>query len=101
MSWQSKVLGLVKKYGEGAKFAAKTILSEAIPGSPVILALAESAFDAAQKTAQDDWEINLEKQVKTTAENQARLEQMLDILSTDLQSYVSSVGVPQENWTVG
>ena len=46
-----------------------------------MIALVEMAFDAAEKTAQDDWEINISRRVETTAENQERIEQMLDILS--------------------
>jgi hypothetical protein len=91
MSWQNKVLCLVKKYGAPAKFAASTILNAVIPGSPVVIALVEQAFGAVEKTAQDDWELNLSKQVQTTAENQARLEQMLDILGSDLQHLFAQV----------
>ena len=85
MSWQSKVLGLCKKYGSSAKFAATTILGAVVPGSPAVISLVEQAFDAAQKSGQDDWEINVAKQLQTTADNQARLEQMLDVLGGDLQ----------------
>jgi hypothetical protein len=85
MSWQSRVLGLVKNYGAPAKFAASVILNAVIPGSPAVIALIEQAFNTAEKTAQDDWEVGLSKQVQTTAENQARLEQMLDILGGKLQ----------------
>lgn len=84
MSWQNKVLGLVKKYGAPAKFAATTLLNAVIPGSPAVVSLVEKAFDAAQKTAHDRWELDLAKQLQTTAENQARLEELLDILNGEL-----------------
>ncbi len=85
MAWQSKVLELCKKYGGAAKFAAKTILGAVIPGSPAVIDLVEQAFDAAQKSAQDEWEMNLSKSIQTTAENQVRLEEMLDVLGGELQ----------------
>ena len=91
MSWQSKVLGLVKKYGSPAKFAASTILNAVIPGSPFVIALVEEAFDSVQKTAQDDWESNLSKQMKTSADNQTRLEQVLEILGGDLKHLFAKV----------
>jgi hypothetical protein len=91
MSWQSKVLGLCKKYGSSAKFAASTLLGAVLPGSPAVISLVEMAFDAAQQSGQDVWEINVAKQLQTTAENQARLEQLLDVLSGDLQKYIAKI----------
>lgn len=91
MGWQSKVLELVKKYGAPAKFAASTILNAVIPGSPAVIALVEKAFDSAEKTAQDDWELNLAKQLEATAENQVRLDQMLGILSGELRQLFEQV----------
>lgn len=91
MGWQKKVLELVKTYGAPAKFAASTILSAVIPGSPAVIALVEKAFDTAEKTAQDDWELNLAKQLEATTENQVRLDQMLGILSSDLRQLFEQV----------
>lgn len=91
MSWQSKVLGLVKKYGAPAKFAATTLLNAVVPGSPAVVSLVEKAFDTAQKTAHDQWELDLSKQLQTTAENQARLEELLELLGGDLQNLFERV----------
>jgi RNase P subunit RPR2 len=51
----------------------------------------EKAFDTAQKTAHDQWELDLSKQVQTTAENQARLEELLDVLGGELQNLFERV----------
>lgn len=91
MNWQSKVLGLVKRYGAPAKFAATTLLNAIIPGSPAVVSFVEKAFDTAQKTAHDQWELDLSKQVQTTAENQARLEELLDVLGGELQNLFERV----------
>lgn len=91
MSWQSKVLGLCKKYGSAAKFAATTLLNAVVPGSPAVISLVERAFDSAQKSGQDDWEINVAKQLQTTSDNQARLEQMLDVLGSDLHELLAEL----------
>lgn len=91
MSWQSKVLQLVKKYGAPAKFAATTILNAVIPGSPAVISLVEKAFDTAGKTAQDDWELDLSRKLQTTNENQERLEKILDVLGGELATLFEQV----------
>lgn len=91
MSWQSKILGLCKKYGSSAKFAVTTVLGTVIPGSPALVALIEQAFDAAKQTAQDDWEISVSKQLDATAADVARIEQVLTIVGENLMQSLEVV----------
>ncbi len=95
MSWQSKVLGLCKKYGSSAKFAATTILG-IVPGGAALTPLIEKVFDTAQQSAQDDWEQNLAKQVQLTAENVSRLDQILELLGGDLQHLMAQMASLQQ-----
>jgi GTP1/Obg family GTP-binding protein len=87
---------LCKKYGSSAKFAATTILGAVVPGSPAVISLVEQAFDAAQKSGQDDWEINVANQLQTTADNQVRLEQVLDVLGSELQHVFAQMASLQQ-----
>lgn len=90
VGWKSKVLALCKKYGASTKFAVTTILG-IVPGGPALTPLIEKVFDTAQKSAQDDWESNLAKQVQLTGDNVARIDQILDILGRDLQHLMAQM----------
>jgi uncharacterized protein YjbI with pentapeptide repeats len=92
MDLKRKLLGLCKKYGSAAKFVATTILG-LVPGGPALTPLVEKVFDTAQQAAQDEWEQNL---AKLTAENVARLDGILDILSGDFQHVMEQLARLQE-----
>ncbi|HYT93052.1 MAG TPA: right-handed parallel beta-helix repeat-containing protein [Gemmataceae bacterium] len=91
MSWQSKILALCKKYGSGAKFAASTILGAVLPGGSSVVGLVDKAFTSAEKKAQDQWEIDLAKQVEASAAELERLGEVLDLLSGDLSFVTAQV----------
>ena len=60
-------------------------------GGAGVAGLVNKAFDSAEKKAQDDWEINLAKQVEASAAELERLGEILDLLSGDLSFVTAQV----------
>ena len=95
MTWIDKALTLVKKHGAAAKFATRVILGT-IPGGAVLIPVTDEIFDAAGDAAQDNWEQNVSDQIQLTSDNVARLDQVLDILSGDLQYLMAQIASLQQ-----
>jgi cyclophilin family peptidyl-prolyl cis-trans isomerase len=97
--WKSGLLGLVKKYGSAARFAATTVLNALLPGAPAVVALVEKAFDAAGDAAQDQWERQLERSARANAAELGRLNELLGLLAGGLEPLMTQVaaleGMPE------
>ncbi len=97
--WKATVLGLVKKYGGVARFAATTVLNAALPGAPVVVELVGKAIDAAQSAAQDNWEQTLERALAANAAELERVGEVFGVLAGDLDSLMRHVaaldGMPE------
>lgn len=91
MSWQAALLGLVKKYGSAARFAASTVLGAVLPGSPAVIGLIGDAIDMARDQALLNWEEGLMASAKVSAEELERLGCVVEILTGELDILVAQV----------
>jgi TPR repeat protein len=89
MAWHHRAVSICGKLGPAAKFAAKTVLSAAIPGSPAVIELVCDAFDCVADTARNAADID--RAVGASAEDLQRLEQVLAILDDDLRMTMAQV----------
>src|SRR5262245_18550095 len=91
MSWKSHLLGLCKKYGSGARFAAGTVLGALLPGSAAVVELVGKAIECGEKKGQDEWEDILVHDVKASAAELERLGEVLGVLQNELGPLTAQV----------
>lgn len=89
MPWTDRALSICRKLGPAAKFAAKTVLSAVIPGSPAVVELVCDALEVVADTARDR---DIDRALGASPEDLQRLEQVLTILDTDLHTAMAQVG---------
>ncbi len=87
----NKALGIIKRFGGPAKFAARVILHTALPGSGAVVNLVDKVLDCVHETARDNWELDLERLLTATQADLGRVEQLLDLLSGELAGLTAQV----------
>ena len=80
MSWTTTLLELCKRYGSAAKFAANTVLSAVLPGSPAVIALVEQAFETVEEKADNQWDLRVDQRLEASEADLQRLSGVLDVL---------------------
>jgi TPR repeat protein len=88
MAWNDRALAICRTLGPAAKFAAKTVLSAVIPGSPAVIELVAAAFECVADTARA---ADLDRAIAASPADLQRLEQVLTILDTDLHTAMAQV----------
>ena len=91
MSWQDKALGLCKRFGAPAKFAAKLTLGALLPGSPAVVELVCGVLDCVHETTKDHLEFDAAKMRSASAADLQRVEQVLDVLNGDLAALMAQL----------
>ena len=91
MSWKEKVVGLYRRFGAPAKFAAKLVLGSVVPGGSAVVELVGAALDCVHETVRDQIELDEAKMPAATAADLQRLEGVLDILSGDLEALTAQM----------
>ncbi|HWG43760.1 MAG TPA: hypothetical protein VN688_13310 [Gemmataceae bacterium] len=76
MSLKGKALGLCKRLGAPAKFAAKLALGAMLPGSPAVVELVCGVLDCVHETAKDTLEFDAAKMRAASAADLQRVEQV-------------------------
>jgi TPR repeat protein len=93
MAWNDRVLSIARKLGPAAKFAARTVLTAVIPGSPGVIELVCDAFECVQDTARD---AALDRAPAASTEDLQRLDEILAVLDTDLHTAMAQVADLQD-----
>src|SRR6185437_4564171 len=84
MSLKDKAVGLCKRLGAPAKFAAKLALGAMLPGSPAVVELVCGVLDCVHETAKDNLQFDPAKMRTASPADLQRVEQVLDILNDEL-----------------
>ena len=93
MAWTDRALSICRKLGPAAKFAAKTVLAAAVPGSPAVVELVCDALDLVADTARDR---DIDRALDASPADLERLEQVLAILDDDLHTAMAQVADLQD-----
>lgn len=91
MALKEKVITLFNRYGAPVKFATNLILNAFLPGSPAVIDLVNKVLDCCTQTAKDQPDFDEKKLPASTAEDLKRVEEVLDVISGDLQTVVTQV----------
>lgn len=95
MALKEKVITLFKRYGAPVKFATNLILNAVLPGSPAVIDLVNKVLDCCTQTAKDQPDFDEKKLPSATPEDLKRVEEVLDVISGDLQTVVTQVAALQ------
>ncbi len=91
MSWKDKAVGLHKRFGAPAKFAAKLILGAVVPGGPAVVQLVGEVLDCVHETAKDNLAIDEKRMPAATPADLQRVEEILDVLNGSLEFLMAQV----------
>jgi hypothetical protein len=92
MSWQKRVLSLVKRLGPPGKFAARAVVAHLLPDNHAVVELLVEALDAVYQTPKKYWRLRKAASSRETKRDEKRLEQLLALLEEDLGELLLQVG---------
>lgn len=91
MEMKRKAIELIKRFGAPVRFAVGLILKATLPSGSAFAALIEKVFECVHETAKDEYDFDESKLPSVSECDFLRIEQILDILGSDLRELLEKV----------